>query len=227
MARDLFKKVKISSKTNEGILELNDIQTNLIDLDDKDIQDIEKTKILDFNFNKKNPIFLENNIVREIQLLDHINYGCLPTRTDVLCWHDHNRFNTSPIGIPIEYVSKKDSVKECTPTHDVGCQDYFLTYGVFCSFPCALAYIHYHKEESLFKNSISLIHSLYYKMYREELKSNPAPHWQVLKDYGGHVDIKEFRSTYCTSNYVITENIKRPFMVAVGKYIEEKKVGCL
>jgi hypothetical protein len=64
-------------------------------------------------------------------------------------------------------------------------------------------------------------------MYNQEMTCREAPHWQALKKYGGELTIQEFRDSYCTAKFIITDNIKRPFMVAIGKYTEYKKCGCI
>lgn len=219
IARDLYKKVKTHNKENNGIVEFHN-KKNISKQE-------EETKILDFNFQKNNGVYLENNVIRQIQLIDHITFGCLPGQTDIRCWYDNHEFTTSPIGIPIEYVPKKDCIKECTPNADAVEQDFFFTYGIFCSFSCALSYLEQHQHESIFKDSKSLLYSLYYKMYGTSLKAEKAPHWQLLKNYGGTLNIQQFREQHCNSSFIITDNIYRPYMLAVGKYIEEKKCGCL
>ena len=174
-----------------------------------------------------NPFLDVAKIGKSITMIDYINYGCLPERTDLMCGHDHHTFSTSPIGIPIKYVQKKVDKEQPTDDKIVGTNDYFLTYGVFCSFPCCLAFLNERKGDFFFRNSKSLLYSLYYKLYKTELDVKPAPSWQCLKTHGGNLTIEEFRKSFCACNYVITENIKRPYMVAVGKYIEEKRYGLL
>ena len=158
---------------------------------------------------------------KHVTMNDFVNYGCLPERTDINCWHCRHSFNTSPIGTPIKYV-------KATPNKDnpmTGTNDYFNTIGVFCSFPCCLAFINDNKHRPLYRSSKSLLYSLYFKIYGEELKIKPASSWECLKVYGGDLTIEEFRKNFCECNYIITENIKRPFMVSVGRYIEEERCG--
>jgi len=57
------------------------------------------------------------------------------------------------------------------------------------------------------------------------MKVTAAPSWECLKVHGGTLSIDEFRKTFCTSNFIITPNIKRPFMFCIGKYIEERRCG--
>lgn len=188
--------------------------------------------------------------------VDYLTFGSLPYRTDCCCWHDRHPFSTSPIGCPIRYVeesadkymqsstvtmtstpyysneestSNTSKLKKSTPaiTPKVKTNNYYLSIGVFCSFPCVLAHIETYKADPLYKDSKSLLHSLYYKLYGIELKVNPASNWQCLKSYGGNMSIEEYRRSFCVCNYIITPDIKRPYMVSVGKYIEEQPCGYL
>ena len=155
-----------------------------------------------------------------VTFIDHVNYGCLPERTDIWCTHCHHPFDSSPIGAPIEYIPSKPS-----NTQSEWINDYYLTFGVFCSFPCCLAHIDEFSNKQIFRNSKPLLYSLYYKLYGMEMTCETAPSWECLKVHGGTLSIEEFRNNYCGCNYIITENIKRPFMVSVGRYIEQRKCG--
>jgi len=187
-------------------------------------------------FKRQPNCFLENN--KFVIMKDHVDYGCMPNTTDLCCWHDKHPFNTSPIGIPIKYIPKTLKIDKADKADkpdkpddkvDTGENDYFLTIGVFCSFPCCLAYIkEYSKTGNQdLKNSKSLLNNLYFKLYDSELTVNEAPDWRCLKEYGGKLTIDEFRRDFCSCNYIITENIKRPYMVAVGNWVEEKRCGQL
>ncbi len=162
---------------------------------------------------------------KSVTMMDYVNYGCLPERTDLWCGHCRHPFNTSPIGIPIKYIRKKPDKEQDEDDKVSGTNDYFLTYGVFCSFPCCLAFLKEYSHKPMFRNSKSLLYSLYYKLYQTELKVTRAPSWECLKVHGGQLSIEEFRKSFCSCNYIITENIKRPYMVSVGRYIEERRCG--
>jgi len=169
--------------------------------------------------------FLDPKDGRKVTMIDYVKYGCLPERTDLWCRHCQHTFNTSPIGIPIKYVRRKPDKEQLDDDKISGTNDYFLTYGVVCSFPCGLTFIDDNKHKPMFRNSKSLLYSLHHKIYGTELKASKAPSCDCLKVHGGHLSIEEFRKSFCNCNYVITENIKRPYMVAVGRYIEERRCG--
>ena len=233
--REIYKKTRgtITIEQIQTPNSLNEENSTMLEFSNNITNDIHSsnnkqnsTQLLDLIASNKVPIYLESNITRNVQMIDYIEFGCLPSTTDIYCWHDRHDFTTSPIGIPIEYIPRKEIYDPESKT-ETGIRDYYLTYGIFCSFPCALAYIEEHEHESTFKNSKSLLYSLYYRLYGMEMNIKKAPSWQFLKHYGGSLSIDEFREAHCQANFIITENIKRPFMVAVGKYTETKKCGCL
>ena len=217
-ARDIYKKIRKPKKDYTPLTHISEYPSEF---------EGSTTQITDLSGkHRKGSTFLNpERDGRRITMMDHINYGCLPERTDLWCGHCHHPFNTSPIGIPIEYVPQKPDEVQPDDMSITGTNDYFLTSGIFCSFSCCLAFLNDYGHKSLYRNSRSLLYSLYFKLYQEELKSTPAPSWECLKVYGGHLSIDEFRKSFCNTTYVITENIKRPYMVAVGKYIEDRRCG--
>lgn len=219
------------------ILILNDINVRELNKKHKtSYQDDNYKKIIEYTTPSEPSFFTDlaeitsvnkdsNNYTKDnfITMIDYVNYGCLPEITDINCWHCRHPFSTSPIGAPIKFVSAvKSKKKGVEPIND-----HYLTCGIFCSFSCILAFLQEHSHERLYINSKSLLYSLYYKIYNKELNIEAAPHWECLKAYGGTLQIEEFRNSYCNCNYIITPNIKRPFMVSVGKYVETKKFGYL
>ena len=163
-----------------------------------------------------------------VTMADYLTYGCMPEHTDIRCMHDHHTFTTSPIGLPIRYIKHRPDKIALGNDFDTdifshsrgGTNDYFLTSGVFCSFPCCLAFLKDHANDPLFKNSKSLLYSLYFKLFSIEMQAKAAPSWKTLKVYGGQLSIEEFRASFCVLNYTIGPTIKRPYMVAVGHYVD-------
>jgi hypothetical protein len=231
-AREIYKKFKSgdigSNSMNLPLIEYSDTsKSNKVNIH-SEFRDTNDNQPVTELTRKTQIVNLDPLDHKFLTMKDYVSCGCLPERTDICCWHCRGTFTTSPIGIPIKYVPpmiKKNNVGDKSNKNDICINDYFLTNGVFCSFPCCLAYIKEHSSESLYRNSISLLKSLYYKLYNTEFKINAAPSWQVLKDYGGKLTLEEFRNSFCTSKFIITQNIKRPYMVAVGTFIEEKKLG--
>jgi len=225
-ARDLYKKYKQFVKEDAE----NPTQhfTPIIEYSNKSGEQ-STTQITDLSIKHRssNLFFDKEKNGKIISMIDYVNYGCLPERTDLRCFHDHHEFNTSPIGLPIKYIPRNPDKNQEEDDKISGTNDHFLTFGVFCSFPCCLGYLKEHPNIPLFRNSKNLLYSLYYKLYKTELNVKAAPSWECLQIYGGKskMTIDEYRKNFCSCNYIITENIKRPFMVAVGKYIEERRCG--
>ena len=222
-ARDLYKRVKGGTQIQlTPIIEYSPIQPPETPIENETTQlhEISDTK-------RTSNVLLEPMDSKMVLMQDHVNCGYLPDRTDVWCGHCRHPFDTSPIGVPIKYVKKK--VDKIQPKADevTGTNDYFLTSGIFCSFPCCLAFIKDHNHNPLYKNSKSLLYSLYYKIYHTEMNIQKAPSWEILQVYGGELSIKDYRERFCTHSYKITPNIKRPYMVAVGKWVEKKRCGYL
>lgn len=165
---------------------------------------------------------------RFVVMKDHVDYGCLPYKTDLRCWHDHHTFSSSPIGIPIKYIPKKiDQTVESNDNMNKGENDYFITVGVVCSFACMLAFIEDNKHKQQYRNSKALAHLMYRKLYDEELETLPAADHRCLKEYGGDVSIDSYRKDFGSCSYIVTDNIKRPYMVAVGNWVQEKRCGII
>lgn len=152
----------------------------------------------------------------------------LPNVTNKCCWWDRHKFSSPPIGCPLKRMVNKTGER----THT-----YFLTEGIFCSFPCVQAYI-LEQTSVLYKESSCLL-SL---MRKENLNSRsgennveirkvsliniePAPSWKLLKDYGGHLNIDEFRASFGRTAYNETINFHRPVKcISSANFIEEIKI---
>jgi len=80
---------------------------------------------------------------------------------------------------------------------------YYETDGIFCSFNCCMAFIQDSstKQNSLYKNSETLLLQMYVETHPEEenleeIEIIPAPHWRLLSEFGGNLDIKKFRESF-------------------------------
>jgi hypothetical protein len=89
--------------------------------------------------------------------------------------------------------------------------EYYETDGIFCSFNCCKAFIKDNKHNSLYDMSENLLTKLYFDMYigNENIKKpdnkfdsknlifiESAPHWRLLKKYGGYLTIEQFRENF-------------------------------
>lgn len=180
-----------------------------------------------------------------VSMIDHttntnvnmLNYSCF--------WCRHP-FSTVPIGCPISYIPRKLSrkyvsvmnqnnyeinedtllekleggVENVTLTSD---EPYYQTDGIFCSFNCCTAFINDNKTKQLYFNSYMLLVKMYNDMFKKPItKIMSAPDWRLLKQYGGHLSISEFRSSFDNSEYKSHGTMRDVKMVSVGTLYEKK-----
>jgi len=109
--------------------------------------------------------------------------------------------------------------------------DYYLTDGIFCSFNCAFAFAKEQLHDLFYKDSISLLHTLYYSFFGKKMeKIVPSPSWRLLEQYGGHLSIAKFRESFnqvvydylFTVNRINESNEKPPRMSPIGTVYREK-----
>jgi hypothetical protein len=93
--------------------------------------------------------------------------------------------------------------------------DYYESDGIFCNFPCMLAFARENKKNPLYSDSEMLIHRI------AGQKVDPAPHWRMLKEYGGSLDIKDFRES---GKYTEYQNfgVYKPFFKSIAHAFESK-----
>lgn len=138
----------------------------------------------------------------------------LPQYTSRPCWWCRTPFDTLAYGCPMRFVPAKShaytSLQKLLKTKNVILPEdgYFETEGVFCSFKCMKAYAI--SEENIC--SFTLIKMLAKRMGVNDDTLVSAPDWRLLKDYGGHLTISEFRSSEGVV-YVPSPNILRPHMI--------------
>ena len=164
-------------------------------------------------------------------MFDIAQFGPLPIHTTKPCWNCRHTFSTYPIGCPIRYVKTsmlspilfsqiKEWLKSMNLPEDIG--DIFETEGIFCSFPCALRYIISQGKVALYKKSATLL-ALMYSRFTGQISDIPkAASWKVLKPYGGHLTIEEYRESFGKFSYVETPNIRKPMMYSTARYIQER-----
>ena len=185
--------------------------------------------------NSKNVIYFidpHKNVTKYlVSIVDVHDYGSLPIYTSKPCWWCRHSFISCPIGLPIEYYSHEPSshkkiAREAALTKanlPLDMNDFFITDGLFCSFPCCKAFISDCCDEIKYHQSLTLLLLLYSKLTNRTTNAIPgAPHWKLLKAYGGHLTIDEFRQTFGKLEYVQTPNIKRPYMYTCSSIVQEQ-----
>jgi hypothetical protein len=153
----------------------------------------------------------------------------LPMSTSKKCHNCHHGFKSSPIGLPLRYVVPKtkeeiDKARERFRSMNVTSEtfEYFETEGYYCSFPCVKNAI-LEKDSVKYRSSLSLLNLLYYKMYGKETLIPRAPGFEMLNEYGGYMNIEEFRGSFGVLDLRELPNLRRPFMFSSSSYILEKK----
>lgn len=165
-----------------------------------------------------------------ITMLDWINNEKFHQSTDIACYWCKHQFSTKPLGCPIKFINnrieksyvshitkdryymkenltktklasvldlKSDSY-DITPVET----EYYLTDGIFCSFNCIIAFIKDQAHDAFYNESKMLT----YNMYREVVgktasKIKSAPHWRLLKMFGGPFTIDDFRKSFNLFEY--------------------------
>ena len=126
-----------------------------------------------------------------LTLINNLNKP-LPKHTHILChWCKHD-CPYSPIGCPIKYTKQP--------------KPHYIVDGIFCSFNCCMSYIQENSHNSIYDNSINLLHKMYKELNNHEIMINLAPHWKLLDIFGGHLSITEFRNNFKTYSYKNTDN---------------------
>ena len=161
------------------------------------------------------------------------------------CFWCRHPFETRTIGCPIRYVSKtatktyyseisKDTytIKENVPNTKTVISDkvtisktpYYETDGIFCSFDCTAAFILDNKHNKIYNHSISLLMKMYNDMMGTSTEIiNPAPHWRLLQEYGGYMNITEFRNSFNKADYDYHGTVKNfPEFRSMGLLFEER-----
>ena len=99
----------------------------------------------------------------------------------ILCWHCKSSFDTLPVGCPTHFNRNR------LVCHTEGC---------FCSYECAAAYGTELSRRSAVRFPVAWLVRLRKHFDGTPLSKplKPALHFSVLKEFGGHLSIEEFRS---------------------------------
>jgi hypothetical protein len=126
-----------------------------------------------FSLNEKMGSTVNLSLVKA-SLIDTTNLKL--QKTDIACWWCCHSFDNYPVSIPVKFYPENYLFK---------CK------GIFCSFPCALSY-----SSQLKITDRSLLKMLYRKILNlnsDVIEIKKAPNKEVLKMFGGPMDIQTFR----------------------------------
>lgn len=172
-------------------------------------------------------------------MLSNVNRAGELAAGTVSCFWCRHRFDSDPVGCPLMYVPAQISRTLVTQTRetytisenvsesdvDVGTlqsREYFETDGVFCSYPCCLAYIQDNRHNPLYAQSKTLLHI----MAQQAGCGRPltaAPSWRMLQEYGGPLSIDEFRKRHENYTYTQSHEIHKIPMHPVSVMFEERR----
>ena len=186
-----------------------------------------------------------------ISMID-INKQKNTTTMNYNCFWCRNPFETVPIGCPIKYIPNQIekkyyshisrdmyNIKENITTNrknellneenkentqiTLRNEDYYETFGIFCSFNCCQAWINDNKHDRMYDMSTMLLAKIYNTiMNTKTIVISPAPHWLNLMEYGGNLTIEKFRDSFYKIDYTYHGTTKHvPNFLPIGSLFEE------
>ena len=102
-------------------------------------------------------------------------------------------------------------------------RNYYISEGTFCSFNCSLAYIRDQRSNPTYAESESLLLKIYHETYGyEATKLHASPSWRLLRNYGGHLTIEDFRRNLFKIDYKTLGNVVLPTFRPIGFLFERQ-----
>jgi len=137
---------------------------------------------------------------------DANRYNRLPEKTDTACfWCCHN-FNTTPFAIPSHILN-----------------EIWYMYGNFCTPECATAYLFKERIDNQVQwERYALLNSLYASVDDTTTGIRPAPPREVLRMFGGSMDVSEFRAVMGEKKLRI--DVLTPPMVSIIQTMDTKPI---
>lgn len=133
----------------------------------------------------------------EIDTAEHVPDA--PLDEARLCWHCCHPFESEPLQFPFRYDQRRDA---------------FRVGGAFCSWECLKAYGR-DSVRRAYPPPIDFYHKRVTGTYE---RVRPAPPRCVLKSFGGHMSIREFRENLTPLEYKVTlDNLVQviPYMAEI------------
>tara|TARA_A100001015_G_C14975879_1_gene707229 strand:- start:128 stop:1276 length:1149 start_codon:yes stop_codon:yes gene_type:complete len=207
---------EIIDDEDESISELsNNIFIKNKKQDKTDVRNMDKHELIEFYNNKikeleakyKSNTMIGKKIYETEVKFDYIDESkCKKWKesTNIHCWWCCHSFDTPPVSIPEKIFDKT-----------------YHVFGCFCSFNCAYSYNININDYKIWER-LSMLKSLYNKMYKDDKDILPAPPRKALSMFGGHLSIDEFRN-----NNIFHKNeylYLIPPMVSIIPMIEENNI---
>jgi hypothetical protein len=155
---------------------------------------------------------LPNNYSEKLMVLfqDCNRIQTLPTKTDIACFWCCHSFQTPPFAVPSHILD-----------------EVWYMYGNFCSAECATAYLFKEKIDSHVQwERYALLNSLYSEDANIPLGAphgvRPAPPREVLRMFGGSMDISEYRAIVHEKRLRI--DVLTPPMVSIIQTMDTKPI---
>ena len=204
-----YKKKNTSKKTinNDTIIEDKPIITHLpINLYENKIFNENKKDIIIENLEKKINILMKEidkgNKTYKLYNINNNNNENNNNNNNINCWWCRHKFSTPTVSLPENIYNDK-----------------FSTFGIFCSYNCAMAYNINLNDENIYKRT-SLLNYLYKRTYNKFVDIIQAPSWKILENYGGLVSIETFRESFIFNDFEY--NYIKPPIISCIYQIEKK-----
>jgi hypothetical protein len=166
---------------------LNDVEEKQ-DNNDIFIKSESQINKIEFN-NTENKLDLINSTTPETEnfnsngiYINKINIHNMEIKPETKCWWCKNSFNTPNLMLPEHYFDGS-----------------FYCIGNFCSYNCMKAYNIDLNDSNIWKRE-SLINLMYQMTFNCYKHIEPSPSWLILKEFGGFMNINEYRKNFETNN---------------------------
>jgi hypothetical protein len=155
---------------------------------------------------------LPSNYSEKLMVLfqDNNRYKRLPEKTETACFWCCHSFNTPPVAIPSHILD-----------------EVWYMYGNFCSPECATAYLFKERIDCHVQwERFALLNSIYSEDAEVQAGSScgirPAPPREVLRMFGGSMDISEFRALVHEKRLRV--DVLTPPMVSIIQIMDTKPI---
>lgn len=121
------------------------------------------------------------------------------------CMHCTLNIETNPIGCPVECVERK-IVSDANKHSEEEFSFEFITFGVFCSFNCAKAYVLDRGHDPKFKQSERFLAMMYshskFKKISVPITIEPAPSPLLMTCFGGVLSESQYKTQLDVGKFV-------------------------